>query len=173
MKKLSRRLKSIIIASVSFVCVLAITLGCVFGLAGNKNNNGENGNNNPPAVDVQYQQFLATQANFAGAIKKPTVDAVIGSADFSALNGNVVSNVSNGSYVFANGSDRELYAKLGSNFEAIPSTYETTDSKNLSRVYFYGDNVLLLEQFPDAVPSYNVLTVLSETNGNVVYKAQL
>ena len=56
MKKLTKTMKSIIIASISLVCVAAIVLGCVFGLKKNEK------------PDDSHQRFLAAQEKFETAI---------------------------------------------------------------------------------------------------------
>ena len=61
MKKLKNSVKYVLIAGVSLVCVLAIVLGCVFGLKKKDNTGGNGGAGSPASLLTQAQQKLAKE----------------------------------------------------------------------------------------------------------------
>ena len=176
MKKLSKKLKSILIVSASVVCALAITLGCIFGLNKNNNNNNNN-NNNGSGEAAAYEQFLQSQNSFANAIVLNNADEVLSSSDFSVLADANVTYANNGLYIRSTSSSfRDLCVKTSSGLAVVSSNYQKdiTDEKGASDVKVNGDNILIVEQYIRHVTEvYAVLTVVSNNDDEIVYKAQV
>ncbi|MBO5344601.1 MAG: hypothetical protein J6A51_01765, partial [Clostridia bacterium] len=81
MKKLTRKMKSIIIACVAIVCVAAITVGCVLGFA-----------KKPSDGPSKHELFLAAQQKFENAINANVNDAEYSTIDFTRVNSLVGDN---------------------------------------------------------------------------------
>ena len=84
MKKLTKTMKSIIIASISLVCVAAIVLGCVFGFK----KKGEKTPNGPSQQEI----FLASQQKFEDAVNANLSDAEYSTIDLSRFDAIVGEN---------------------------------------------------------------------------------
>ena len=82
MTKLKKSVKAILVASVATVCVLAIVLGCVFGLK-------RKGNPNNPKTQVDYSSLVS---DINSANEKPTYE-IFDSAPYASVDGCTAENL--------------------------------------------------------------------------------
>ena len=102
MKKLTKKMKSILIASIAAVCAVAIALGCILGLKGDNNNGGT-------PSDTSYEQFVQAHNKFASAMGGYNADEILSSSDFSVVQNRELSFAKGKFFVITDSGMQKLY----------------------------------------------------------------
>ncbi len=173
MKKLKKSVKAIIISSVAILCVIAIVLGCVFGL---KKPDDNPQNPSSPYGYTYAQGKLADEINKAVLKNKTTYqiydNGILTNFNASVSSNNIIEFKSN-YFVYADGSNNEhlvLYRKKSNgSYEYKELTaglsgefYVKTNSTNYAVITksldlgFYGFSVIYFGNFDNVVEIMNV-----------------